>query len=132
MFQHFRYRHLPVLIAASAMICTGLWPLFGYPRAAVLEFGFPEHIANVPETWPLIKALNARHTLMGILMLIFYSRRQYDVLDTFLVLLSTYTVLVDCYVLWSEGARGWIVFRLVSPIPFLVVGWNGFTQGPFH
>ncbi|KAI0532846.1 hypothetical protein GGR58DRAFT_488758 [Xylaria digitata] len=75
MFAHFHPRHIPGLIAASSMAFGGLWPIFD-ARGAMKEFGFPDRVANTPASVPVMIVGSARTTVLGVLMLLFYSRRQ--------------------------------------------------------
>ena len=128
MLQHFHPRHIPALIAGSTMALGGLWPIFNAP-AAMLEFGLPARIANTPAAAPVMVVGTVRTTIIGVLILVFYSRRQMDVVDTFLAVTGGYAGLVDSYVVWREGSPSQAVFRLVSS--WLIGAWGvfGMTAG---
>lgn len=130
MFQDFHWRHLPALFTAGAQCFGTIWPLIGGggARGIMMHYGLPARIADVPETWPAWNAGNARTACLGILMLIFYSRRQYAVLDTFLIVIGGYLGLVDCIVLWGEDPK-MALFRFLGSGVFAVAGLAGVTQG---
>jgi hypothetical protein len=131
MFEHFRYRHLPALFTAAAQCWGTVWPILsGSTRSVMLHYGLSERVANVPETWVVWHAGNARTACLGILMFIFYSQRRFDVLDTFLLVTGGYLGLADCYLLWNEGLQSTGVFRLLSSSVFALLGAISFTQGP--
>ncbi|KAH7161139.1 hypothetical protein EDB81DRAFT_924521 [Dactylonectria macrodidyma] len=132
MFQDFQYRHIPALFTAGAQCWGTIWPLIDGTRSVLLHYGLPARIANVPETWPVWHVGNARTACLGILMFIFYSRRQYAVLDTFLVVIGGYLGPVDCILLWNEGLKSTGVFRLFGSLIFAAMGFAGLTQGSSH
>ncbi|KAI0391872.1 hypothetical protein F5Y17DRAFT_387856 [Xylariaceae sp. FL0594] len=128
MFEHFHPRHIPALIAGTTMAFGGMWPMLD-PRGAMRDFGFPARIANCPEAAPVMVTGNVRTTVLGFLMLLFYSRRQLDLLDTFMAVTGAYAGLVDCYVVWRTGNRKHAVFRLVSSGLISAWGFLGWTAG---
>lgn len=129
MQKDFHYRHLPALFTACAQCWGTVYPLIGGTRNVLLHYGFPTRIADVPETWPVWNAGNARTASLGILMFIFYARGQYDVLDTFLVL-TGYLGVVDFILLWNVGLRSQGLGRFVGSGIFAAMGYLGVTQGP--
>ena len=130
MLADFHYRHLPALFTAAAQCWGTLWPLLsGSTRNVLLYYGLPERIADIPETWVVWHAGNARTACLGILMFIFYIQRRYDVLDIFLIVNGGYLGLVDCILLWNEGLRAMGVFRLLGSFVFALLGIIGFTRG---
>ncbi|KAI0160763.1 hypothetical protein GGR57DRAFT_391778 [Xylariaceae sp. FL1272] len=110
------------------MAFGGLWPMFD-SRGAMRDFGFPNRIANSPEAAPVMVTGNVRTTVVGILMLLFYSRGQMDILDTFMAVCGAYAGLVDSYIVWREGNGRQAVFRLISS--WLISAWGmlGWTEG---
>ena len=128
MFEHFELRHIPALFAASTMAFGGLWPMFD-ARGAILEFGLPARIADTPATAPVMVVGNVRTTIIGLLMLIFYSRGQYEVVDTFMAVTGAYAGLIDSYVVWKEGNPGKAAARLVSSGLIAAWGFAGWTAG---
>ncbi|KAG8416231.1 hypothetical protein J3458_006827 [Metarhizium acridum] len=72
MILDFHHRHISALISGSLMVFDGLWPPFN-AQAAMLEFGLPARIANTPAEVPVM-VVNVRATIIGALMLLFYSR----------------------------------------------------------
>ncbi|KAI1162482.1 hypothetical protein F5B18DRAFT_652610 [Nemania serpens] len=128
MFEHFHPRHIPALLAGTTMTFGGMWPIFDAP-GAMREFGFPDRIAAAPEAAPVMVTGNVRTTIIGLLMLLFYSRGQYDTLDTFLAVTGAYAGLLDSYVVWREGRPGQAVFRLVSSGFLSLWGILGWTAG---
>lgn len=132
MLQDFQYRHIPALYAASAQLWATVWPLVagGGARSVMLHYGLPARVADVPEAWPAWNAGNARTACTGILMYIFYARGQYEVLDTFLVVLGAYLGVADFIVLSNEGLFGQGLFRMLSSFGVSAIGLAGVTQGP--
>lgn len=128
MIGHFTPRHIPGLIAATTMTFGGMWPLFN-ARAAMLEFGIPARIADVPATGPVMVIGQVRTTCLGALMLYFYARGQFDILDTFMAVTGAYAGLVDSYVLWKEGEARGALFRLISSGLISACGFAGLTAG---
>ncbi|KAI1200871.1 hypothetical protein F5X97DRAFT_292310 [Nemania serpens] len=128
MFEHFHPRHIPALLAGTTMTFGGMWPLFDAP-GAMREFGYPDRIADASEAAPVMVTGNVRTTIIGVLMLLFYSRRQYDTLDTFLAVTGAYAGLLDSYVVWREGRPGQALFRLASSAFLSLWGILGWTAG---
>lgn len=128
MFEHFEYRHIPAILAGSAMAFGGLWPLVD-ARGAMLEFGMPARIANAPAAAPVMIIGNVRTSLLGALMLTFYMRREFGVVDTMLGFTGAYAGLIDSYVVWREGNRNKAIFRLVSSWMLAACGLSGLTAG---
>ncbi|KAJ8133517.1 hypothetical protein O1611_g107 [Lasiodiplodia mahajangana] len=128
MFQHFHPRHIPALIAGTTMAFGGIWPMFD-PYGAMRDFGFPDRIAKAPEAAPVMVTGNVRTTVLGALMLLYYSRRQYEILDTFMAFTGAYAGIVDSYVVWREGRPRQAVFRLISSGLIAAWGFLGWTAG---
>ncbi|KAH9905869.1 hypothetical protein F4778DRAFT_682145 [Xylariomycetidae sp. FL2044] len=128
MFQHFHPRHIPALITGTAMAFGGMWPMID-PRGAMREFGFPDRIANAPEAAPVMIVGNVRTSVLGFLMLLFYWRCQYDILDTFLAVTGAYAGVVDCIVVWGEGSPRQAIFRLINSGFLSMWGILGRTGG---
>jgi hypothetical protein len=91
----------------------------------MLHYGLPEHIADVPETWPVWHAGNARTACLGILMLVFYAQRRYDILDTFLIITGAYLGLVDCFLLRNERLLSTGLFALSALLRLPSWAWEG-------
>ena len=113
MLEYFTPRHIPALIAATTMTFGGMWPILN-ARAAMLEFGLPARVADAPATWPVMVIGQVRTTCLGTLMLWFYARGQFDVLDTFMAVTGAYAGVVDSWVLWRERENRNAAFRLLS------------------
>lgn len=128
MLDQFTPRHIPALIAGTTMAFGGMWPILN-ARAAMLEFGLPARIADVPAARPVMVIGTVRTTCLGALMLYFYARGQWDVLDTFMAVTGTYAGLVDSWVLWREGQSRQAAFRLISSGLFSACGFAGLTAG---
>jgi hypothetical protein len=126
MFDHFTLRHIPALIAGSTMAFGGLWPLWD-ARGAMLEFGFPARIADVPQAAPVMAVGNARTSALGFAMLLLYSRNQFDAVDTILAVIGFWAGAVDCYVVYKEGQPRQAIFRLVSSWLLAAAGYAGWT-----
>lgn len=103
-------------------------PLNG-PRSLIELYGLPPPIANVPETWPVWRAGQARIILLGLLMHVFYWRRQYTVCDT--LLMGTALLGINDYmVVWHHGDKTLAWIRLFGSFAFGAAGFFGLTQGP--
>ncbi|KAI1262871.1 hypothetical protein F5Y18DRAFT_429742 [Xylariaceae sp. FL1019] len=124
----FRLRHIPALIAGTTMIFGGMWPMID-PRGAMRDFGFSSHIADSPEAAPVMITGSVRTTVLGMLVLLFYSRGQMDVVDTLLAVTGTYAGLVDSFIVWREGNLGHAVFRLFNSGFISAWGIMGWTEG---
>ncbi|RYP38706.1 hypothetical protein DL767_002446 [Monosporascus sp. MG133] len=129
MFQDFSFRHLPAFYFAFSN-CVGavLTPLCGTSSVIGL-YGLPPQIADVPETWPVWQAGQGRIILLGLLMHVFYWRRQYAVCDT-LVMGVAWLGINDFMVAWNHGDRTWAWVRLFGSFAFASTGFFGLTQGP--
>ncbi|KAI1761493.1 hypothetical protein GGR53DRAFT_23833 [Hypoxylon sp. FL1150] len=128
MFSHFTPRHIPALFVATAMTFGGMWPLLD-ARAAMLEFGMPPRVAEAPAARPVFVVGNARTTVLGALVFIFYARGRLDAVDTILAVTGAYAGLVDSWVVWREGKSKNALFRLVSSWAVSAIGLVGFTAG---
>jgi len=131
MFENFRLRHIPALYSATAMFLGGLWPLFGKdgPRATMIEYGLPPHIAEAPEAWPVMIGMSGRTTVIGALMYVFYYQRRYDVLDTIMAVMGFYLAMLDPYTLYGLASTPWCVFRGVATFGIGLMGYFGLTAG---
>ena len=81
MFSYFQPSHIPALIAVSTMALGGLWPTFN-ARAAMLKFGLSSRIGNTSAAATVMIIGNVRTTIISFSMLLIYSRRQIDVVNT--------------------------------------------------
>ncbi|KAI0468216.1 hypothetical protein F4859DRAFT_517404 [Xylaria cf. heliscus] len=126
MLGHFEFGHIPALIAGSTMAFGGMWSIFD-ARGSMLEFGFPARIAETPMATPVFVVGNVRTTCLGFLMLLFYWRQQYAVVDTCLAVTGAYAGLVDSYVVWKEGNPRKALFRLASSGFLSAWGYLGWT-----
>lgn len=123
----FSPRHIPALIVILTTTIGGLWPLFD-ARGAMLEFGFPAQIAESALAAPVMVHAESRTTILGLLTLLFYVRRQYAEVDTILAVWGGYAGVVDTYQVWSlAGDGGWAVFRLVASWALAFCGLVGMT-----
>ena len=98
----FSPRHIPAPVIASSTTLGGLWPIFN-PRAAMLEFGLPRHIAGNPAAAPVMVLGQARNRVLGLLIFWFYYQRKYTEIDQLMVLLAGYVGVVDCVQLAKVG-----------------------------
>jgi hypothetical protein len=126
MFEYFQLQHIPALLAGTAMMFGGLWPLFN-ARDSMLEFGFPARIAETPAAAPVMVRGDARTSIIGGLMLLFYYRGEMAVVDTILAVTGAYAGLIDTYVVWKEGNQNKAIFRLVASSFFFACGYSGLT-----
>ena len=56
----------------------------------------------------------ARTACIGLLVFLFYSRNQLDLIDLVMAVTGTYAGLVDGYVVWKEGNPRKATFRLIT------------------
>lgn len=103
------------------MTFGGMWPIFN-AKGSLLEFGFPARIADTPEAAPVMVIGCARTTCIGLLVFLFYSRNQLDLVDQVMAVTGAYAGLVDSYVVWKEGRPRKAIFRLVSS--WLIAAWG--------
>jgi hypothetical protein len=127
MFQDFQYRHIPALFVACTQFWGTIWWLISGTRSVLIQHGLPARVADIPETWPVWHIGNARAACLGTLMFIFYSRRQYDVLDIFLAVMGSLTLVDNIILISTEGYS--MGFWLYCSGIFAGAGLVGFTQG---
>jgi hypothetical protein len=120
-------RHVPALFGATTTTFGGMVSIF-YPRSTMLSFGLPAHIADIDATWPVWVIGQAHTTVIGILIFIFYFRRQLDVIDIILGVSSAYAALIDSYVIYNQGEVTQAAVRLVLTGSFAVWGLTGMTS----
>ncbi|GAB1318483.1 hypothetical protein MFIFM68171_08693 [Madurella fahalii] len=113
MIWNFNPRHILPLFVATTTTIGGILPLFN-PRGAMVEFGFPAHVAETRAAHAVMVAGQTRTTVLGLLYFIFYFQGKYAELDTVLAVFGGYAGLLDCYVVWKGGNRRWALFRLVA------------------
>lgn len=99
------------------------------PKASMEEFGFPARIATSPVAAPVMVIGQARGSIIGMLVFLFYSRDQMDLVDTVLAVTGAYAGLVDSYVVWKQGNPRYAVFRFVSSGLISAWGFAGLTVG---
>lgn len=109
------------------MTFGGMWPAFN-ASGAMREFGFPARIADAPAAAPVMVIGQARGTVIGLLVFLFYSRNQLDLVDDVTAVTAAYCAVVDAYVVWKEGERRNAVFRLVSSGMLAAWGYAGMTS----
>ncbi|KAK8133605.1 hypothetical protein PG984_005617 [Apiospora sp. TS-2023a] len=126
MSDNFNLRHIPALFTATVMTFGGMWSYFD-ARRAMLEFGFPERIANTPAAAAIMHVNNARTTVLGMCIYALYFTGQRAACDTILAILGAYAGLVDSYVVWKEGNPRKAAFRLVNSWLLSAVGFAGWT-----
>lgn len=80
----------------------------------MLEFGFPAALARNPASHPTYIIGQARGTVIGLLISIFYARGQYEAVDLIMATVGFYAGAVDSWVVWRAGNRPKAVFRLVA------------------
>lgn len=98
-------------------------------KASLKEFGFPARIASAPVAAPVMVIGQARGTIIGMLVFLFYSRNQMDLVDTLLAVTGAYAGLVDSYVVWKQGNPRYAIFRLISSGLISAWGFAGLTVG---
>lgn len=98
-------------------------------EGAILEFGSPAHIAKAPAAGPVMVIGQARTTVIGILVFLFYSRNQLELVDTVMAVTGAYAGLVDSYAVWKEGNLRMAAFRLMSSGLIAAWGYAGWTSG---
>lgn len=110
------------------MTFGGMWPLYN-AQAAILEFGLPAHVASAPAAAPVMVIGQVRTTVIGLLVFLFYSRDQLEVVDTIMAVTGAYAGVVDAYVVWKEGNARQAAFRLISSGLIAAWGYAGWTAG---
>lgn len=109
------------------MTFGGMWPAFDAP-GAMREFGFPSRIADAPAAAPVMVTGQARGTAIGLLVFLFYSRNQLELVDLVTAVTAAYCALVDLYVVWKEGEPRDAVLRFVTSGMLAVLGYAGMTS----
>ncbi|KAK0703652.1 hypothetical protein B0T26DRAFT_732142 [Lasiosphaeria miniovina] len=120
--------HIPALIQATTMTFGGMWPMWD-AQAAMAEFGWPARIASAPAAGPVMVQGQARTTVIGLLVALFYLRREYAAVDAVMAVTGFYVGVVDSYLVWREndGGLSWAAFRLVASWFFGLCGLRGWT-----
>ncbi|KAI0204574.1 hypothetical protein F4808DRAFT_347553 [Astrocystis sublimbata] len=125
MFENLTIRDVPALIAGFTLTLGGFTPFIS-ASWSMLEIGFSPRVASSPAAALPMIIFGSRTTMVGALIVIFYSQGKFDAVDT--VLLTTpYTGLVEGYLVWKEGRRGKAVFRAVTGFLFGACGMAGLT-----
>lgn len=119
--------HIPSLFIATTFTFGGLWPLWD-PKAPMLEFGLPEHIADSEAARTVFIVYASRMTVMGLVLYLFHYRRLYSAIDILMLCLG-WAGVVDGYVCWKEGVPGRAVFRALSGAILAGLGALKFTEG---
>lgn len=129
MLQHFALRHIPALFVATTSTISSIWAMVN-TQSALHEFGFPPTIATSAAAAPVIIVGQARLSVIGLALFVFYARGQLEVVDTILAILGFYAGLVDSWTVWRTGSPpSWALFRLVSSWMVGVWGVVGGTAG---
>lgn len=98
-------------------------------KSAMTEFGLPASIARAPAAGPLMVIGQVRGTIIGLLVFLFYSRNQLELVDTVMAATGAYAGLVDSYVVWKEGNPRHALFRFISSGLISAWGYAGWTAG---
>lgn len=130
MFEQVALRHIPPLLLATIITIGGAMPFTHGPEAALLEFGFPKHIAASKAAWPVHKVGSARVTVMGIAIWGMYLGGHLEAIDI-LIASMAWIALIDGFVCYREGAPGSTTFRVVSTITISLWGLLGITTGKY-
>ncbi|KAI0112210.1 hypothetical protein GGR51DRAFT_508481 [Nemania sp. FL0031] len=125
MFQDLSYRDVPALVAGFTLTLGGLTPFLS-PRWSLLELGFSPRVANSPAAAPPLKIFGARTTIIGALIVTFYTQRKFEAVDSVLLLIP-YTGFVEGYLVWKEGNHGKAAFRIITGLLFGACGFAGLT-----
>jgi hypothetical protein len=130
MFDHFVLRHIPPLLLATTITIGGTMPFIQGPEAALLMFGFPQHIAVSKAAWPVIKVGSARVSAMGIAIWGMYLGGHLEAIDILLASIAWLAV-IDGLVCSKDGAPGSTMFRASSAIVVALWGLLGMTTGRY-
>ncbi|KAI0894391.1 hypothetical protein F4806DRAFT_498172 [Annulohypoxylon nitens] len=106
-------RHIPALFTATVMTFGETW-LYLDVRAAMLEFGHPNHIASTPSAAAVMHTNKARTTFFSMRIYALYFRGNFITCDTILAILDAYSGTVDSYVVWKRGNPRKAGSRLVN------------------
>lgn len=98
-------------------------------KGSMEEFGFPSSIASAPAAAPVMVIGQVRGTIIGLLVFLFYSRGQLELVDTVMAVTGAYAGLVDSYVVWKNGNARHALFRLISSGLISAWGYAGLTAG---
>ncbi|KAF2204383.1 hypothetical protein GQ43DRAFT_437962 [Delitschia confertaspora ATCC 74209] len=130
MFEQFALRHLPPLILATSISIGGTVPYIYGPQAALVMFGFPEHIAASKAAWPIIKVGSARVTTMGLAIWGMYLGGYLEAMDILFATMG-WIALIDGLVCSQEGAPGSTMFRVSTTSAVALWGLLGMTSGKY-
>lgn len=130
MFDQVALRHLPLLLLATIITIGGMMPFTYGPEAALLKFGFPQHIAIFKPTWPIIKVGSARVSTIGIAIWGMYVGGHLEAIDI-LIAFMAWIALIDGLVCYKEGASGSVMFRVPSTSAVALWGPLGMTSGKY-
>ncbi|KAI0535046.1 hypothetical protein GGR58DRAFT_480560 [Xylaria digitata] len=128
MFDHFEWRHIPALFAASVSTVAILWPTTS-PRRSLLAFGFPLHIAESPAAAPVMVIAQVRTTTIGLVMFVLYFKGQMEALDVILAVYGTFAGLIDSYTVWRQGRTRRALYRIATSGIGAACGFAGVTAG---
>ncbi|PSN67347.1 hypothetical protein BS50DRAFT_574055 [Corynespora cassiicola Philippines] len=132
MFEHFSWRHLPPLLLATTITIGGTMPWTHGPTAALLKFGFPQHIADSKAAWPIIKVGSARVSTIGIALWGMYlGGEQYLGAMDILIASMGWMAFADTLVCSQEGAPGSAKFRGIATSCVALWGLLGMTSGKY-
>lgn len=98
-------------------------------KGAMTEFGFPANIASAPAAAPVMVIGQVRGTIIGLLVFLFYSRNQLELVDTVMAVTGAYAGLVDSYVVWKVGNPRMALVRFISSGLISAWGYAGWTAG---
>lgn len=127
-FDTVRARHIPALLLASTQTLGGFWPWIN-PRSAILAFGFPARIADVPAAHPVMVQGQSRSTILGLFFWALYFRRRYAEIDALMAIVGFWAGAVDAYLVWRTGSARKAVMRLATLWGFATLGLVGVTAG---
>ncbi|KAF2873251.1 hypothetical protein BDV95DRAFT_605806 [Massariosphaeria phaeospora] len=105
-----------------------MYPFTYGPKAALLKFGFPEHIAVSKAAWPIIKVGSARVSTIGIALWGMYIGGHLEAMDILIAAMG-WMALIDGLVCYQEGAPGSATFRVSSTCAVALWGLLGMTSG---
>ncbi|OAL05132.1 hypothetical protein IQ06DRAFT_213126 [Phaeosphaeriaceae sp. SRC1lsM3a] len=120
--------HIPALLIGTAISLACIPPYFN-PRAGILEYGLPAHIANSPTAYSPWILYTSRIHAMGVLILTFYVKGNFEAVD---MIMSAFGVLglVDAWVCVREGVRKRALERGIMGVACGVWGfWGGTGRG---
>lgn len=120
--RQFKLPHLVTLAVATAHPAGGLvWPLVD-PRGAILMFGLPQQVAELPAAQLVSASGSIRTSAFDVLVWVFYMRGKLEEVDTVNLVMGVWLGLADSWACWAAGVPCQAVLKATAGL--LISGWG--------